>query len=259
MDNNTLSEKLSTMSFHRLVTLHNTPVWQLLLDMLRPTDIISLVRATMFCLRPTEQQINIYMQWWRQTFYNIKFVKKNAIYCFGKDLHLLKTAIQRWDSIEANKIKLLALVKETDEGHELRNTLLESLDTPYMWNTNLSNLLVQYPPVQTCIILLSSGLPLLSNGIWLQIDAGWSADLCLEEVRRRQVRPGNSTLRTYFTDLRRPNVVDRVDGDNVGLYYRFIAMNTLVEGTVNIRRIGHRALKVSIEVNETTWTPPEQG
>jgi hypothetical protein len=75
--------------------------------MLRPTDIISLARATMFCLRPIEQQINIYMQWWRQAFYNIKFVKKHAVLVFGKDIDLLKTAIQRWDYIEANKIKLL--------------------------------------------------------------------------------------------------------------------------------------------------------
>jgi hypothetical protein len=223
--------------------------------MLRPTDIIPLARATMFSLRPTQQQINTYMRWWRQTFYNIKFVKKNAIYCLGSDLFLLKTAIQRWNYIEANKIKLLVIVKETaplDEVHILQNSLLESLDTPYMWGTNQVNLRTQDRPVQTCIIFFS-------NSIWLQIDAGWSADLCLEEVRLRQrhVRPGNSTLRTYFTDLRRPNVVDRVDGDNFGLIYTFVAMNTLVRGRVTLRRMGYHALKVSIELSdETTWTPP---
>jgi hypothetical protein len=144
--------------------------------MLRPTDIISLARATMFCLRPIKQQINIYMQWWRQVFYNIKFVKKHAVLVFGKDIDLLQTAIQRWDYIEANKIKLLVPVKETTPLNEvliLRNALVESIGTSYMWHTSNHNLLSQDPPVQTCIIF--------GIDIDAKLDVVWSKDVCWEE------------------------------------------------------------------------------
>jgi hypothetical protein len=256
MDKHTLSEKLAAMSGHRLITIKYTPVWEQLLAMLRPTDIVSLTRATLFCLRPTEQQINKYMLWWRQTFYSLKFVDKNAIYCLGKGLHLLKTAIQRWECIEASKIKLLVLVKNTaplNEASVLQNTLFESLDTPYMWHTNPSNLSEQDQPVQTCIIFSA-------NTISLHIDSNWSTELCLGEVRlrQRQVRPGSSTLHTYFTDLRRPSFVNRVDNNNFGFRYMFVAMNTLVKGGVEITRIGSRALKVFVQVTEKTWSPPER-
>lgn len=80
----------------------------------------------------------IYMQWWRQTFDNIKFVESNSIYCFGKDIILLKSAIKGWDYIEANKVellKLLVLVKESaslNEAYILRNALLNSISTLYI-------------------------------------------------------------------------------------------------------------------------------
>jgi hypothetical protein len=95
------------------------------------------------------------MQWWRQTFCNIKFVKRNIIYCFGKDLILLKSAIQRWDYIEGDKIKLLVVVKKTaplGQAHILRNALRESISTSYMWDINENFLVAQDQPVQTCII-----------------------------------------------------------------------------------------------------------
>ena len=135
---NTLSEKFYAIRSNRLVALQGTPICQPLLNMLRPTDIISLARATMFCLRPIGRQMYIYMQWWRQTFDNIKFVESNSIYCFGKDIILLKSAIKRWDYIEANKVellKLLVLVKESaslNEAYILRNALLNSISTLYI-------------------------------------------------------------------------------------------------------------------------------
>ena len=92
---NTLSEKFYTIYSNQLVILQDTPIFQPLFDILRPTDIISLARATMFCLQPRGRQMYIYIYWWRQTFDNIKFVESNSIYCFGKDIILLKSAIKR--------------------------------------------------------------------------------------------------------------------------------------------------------------------
>lgn len=239
---NTRSEKFSTIRSNQLVTLYTTPVWLPLLNMLRPTDIISLARATVFCLRPTEQQVNIYMQWWRQTFYNIKFVERNSIYCFGKDLTLLKSATHRWDYIEANKIKLLLLVKETtslNEVHILRNALLESIGTTYMWHTNQNNLLSQNQLVQTCIIFFRGDID-------VELDGVWSKDVCSEERRRLS---GRCPFWTWFVDLRQPNLVNSMAGDNMIIHLVINGDNSVV-GTVEFERTGY-PLTVHIRVLET--------
>jgi len=155
MNNDALREKFAAIYTNQLVTLRTTPVWEPLLSLLTPINILSLARATAFSLPPTRRQMCIYMPWWRQIFYNLKFIQKNVVYAFSKDIKLLKAATQRWDYIEADKVKLLVVVQETsiiNERQVLRSALMESVSTSYMWHTNQHTLLSQEQLVQTCII-----------------------------------------------------------------------------------------------------------
>ena len=210
MDRGTLSAKLSALSNHRLVTIKHTPLWEMLLRMLRPTDILSLAKATMLCLRPTRRQMNKYMSWWRQTFYNIAFVRNNAIYVVGKDLDVLRTAIMKWNYVEADKVKLLIGVWEPrtmpqNEKQMLRNALFESISTSYVWgSSNQKELHSQGPPVQTCIIFFDYRVD-------VRMDEAWSESLCLDVLRppteRLRVDRSGASPRTWIVDLGKPNNV----------------------------------------------------
>ena len=92
-----------------------TPIWKLLIDMLRPMDFVSLAIVTKFRVQPTNEQMRFYMKWQRQTFYDIKWVEKNGreIVVIGKDLVWLNCTIKRQDYFDTTKIKLLVIVKET--------------------------------------------------------------------------------------------------------------------------------------------------
>lgn len=114
-----ISTIFSVIRTNRLVALQNTPR-KTLLSMLRPIDIVSLTRATIFCLRPTEPQVATYIQCWRQMLYNINFVKMNLVSVLSKDLDQLRTSVNRWDYIEADRLKVVVQVKKpsvTNERH----------------------------------------------------------------------------------------------------------------------------------------------
>jgi hypothetical protein len=181
------------------------------------------------------------MQWWRETFYNITFVERNAIYCFGKDIKLLKSAIMKWDYIEANKITLLVLVKEKaplNEVHILQNTLVNSISTSYMWHTNQNNLLAQHKLTQTCILFFRGGID-------VKLDIVWSKDVCREERRRLS---GNLPFWTWYVDLRLPNEVHSVLGDSLHVHF-LRNRDIFVVGMVDFDSTGY-PLTVGISVSD---------
>jgi hypothetical protein len=65
------------------------PVWKVLLTM--PLDIISLARATTFCIRPTVKELQICMLPWRQAFYHTRWTEpvRREVMLIGKDLDRL--------------------------------------------------------------------------------------------------------------------------------------------------------------------------
>jgi hypothetical protein len=143
MENNTLPERLSKVSNHQLVRILSVyPVWESFIGMLKPIDIVSFMRATMFRIRLTEQEIKIYIKWWRETFYNMKWVTQNEgkITVISKDLARLNYALERWYYFNTIEMKLLVVVKETLPVGEVRDAgrraMIKAIDTSYMWGVN---------------------------------------------------------------------------------------------------------------------------
>ena len=110
--------------------------------MLRPMEILVLVRATFFCVRLTELELQVFMKWWRQAFYTVGFAEHNpsTVIVFGKDIFRLKSALERWDYFDITQIKLLLIVDE-NPGHEdwavaweRRREVLRSVSTNFVWD-----------------------------------------------------------------------------------------------------------------------------
>ena len=123
------------------------PVWKSLLTLLRPMDILALVRATFFCVSLTGQELQVYMKWWRQVFYTIAFVEHNPskIIVFGKDIFRLKSTLKRWEYFDVTKMRLLIIVDESvDEEWTVvwkrRREVFQSVSTPFVWDIDLSRI-----------------------------------------------------------------------------------------------------------------------
>jgi hypothetical protein len=118
-----LSAKVVVLDKNRLVSTMRqiSPLWDLLFRTLKPTDIVSLAIATNFRIQPTKRQKQIYMKWWRQIFYNMKWVEQNErrVTIIGKDLAKFKDAMQKWYYFNTKELKLLAVVGRTPTA-ELR-------------------------------------------------------------------------------------------------------------------------------------------
>jgi hypothetical protein len=138
MERATLLAKLAALERYQLVyTLSLPPIWNLLINMLRPMDIVSLAIATQGIVQPRKEQVPFYMKWWRQIFYNIKwFDNTRRIVIIGQDLVRLDYAIKTFRYFDTTKMKLLVMVREIllrDQTDEARWAFVASLDTPYMW------------------------------------------------------------------------------------------------------------------------------
>lgn len=61
MERNKISERLTAIHSNQLVGMlaYNLPVWKSILAMLTPMDILALVRASSFCIRPVEEETQI--------------------------------------------------------------------------------------------------------------------------------------------------------------------------------------------------------
>ena len=118
-----LSARLTALDSNRLVSVmrYTSPIWLSLLNILRPMDIISLAIATTFRIQPTKRQKQIYMKWWRQIFYNMKWVEQNErrVTIIGKDLAKFKDAMQKWHYFNIKELKLLVVIGRTPTA-ELR-------------------------------------------------------------------------------------------------------------------------------------------
>lgn len=141
------------------------PVWDSLLSMLRLMDIISLINATKHRLHFTQDQIQHYIKWQRQIFYDIKWVNRfvnitaRQIVIISKDLNRLNRAIESWDYFNTKEMKLLVVIKENlpdSERDEAMAALLTSIDSPYMYGINKDQVQLQVTLVQTCIIYRQS-------------------------------------------------------------------------------------------------------
>jgi hypothetical protein len=191
MENATLSARLSVVLRNKPVhTMMLSPIWNLLIVMLRPMDIVSLARATIFRVRPAKEEVD-YMKWWRQTFYDMKWVEKNRreIVVISKDLVRLNDAIKTWEYFDTTEMKLLVMVKETlpdGERKEARRALITSIDTPLMWNINTYQVSFsrhQGQVIQTCVIFYNEHI--YRHTIYADLSFSWGRSL-LEEIPRRE-------------------------------------------------------------------------
>ena len=133
------------------------------------------------------------------------------------------------------------LVKESaslNEAHILRDALLKSISTPYMWDINQNNLHIQDQLVQTCIIFFSGDID-------VELDVAWSKDVFSEEHRRLS---GRLLFTTRFVDLRQPDSVDLMLGDNKVIHH-LTNRDISVVGTVEIESTGY-PLTAYIHVHE---------
>jgi hypothetical protein len=190
MENATLSARLSVVGCNKWVhTMSQAPIWNLLIDMLRPMDIVSLAIATKFHVRPTNEQMRFYMKWWRQVFYDMEWVEKNGreIVVISKDLVRLNCAIKRWDYFDITKMRLLVMVKETlpvGERDIARRALIASVDTPYMWSINTYQVRAnRHRDIQTCVIFCNEER--YHHNMYADLSFSWGRSL-LEEIPARE-------------------------------------------------------------------------
>jgi hypothetical protein len=150
MGGEAISLRLAVISSHQLVQILTCrlPVRNSLLSMLRPMEILGLIRATFFCIQLTEQDSQVFMRWWRQAFYTVEFAERgpSTVIVFGKDIFRLKSALERWDYFDVTQIKLLVIVDE-NPGHEdwtvvwkRRREVLRSVSTNFVWDLDISRL-----------------------------------------------------------------------------------------------------------------------
>jgi hypothetical protein len=199
MENDTLSARLSVLACYQPVyTMRIHLVWNVLIAFLRPMDIVSLAIATMFLVRPRDDQRTFYMKWWRQIFYNMKWVGniRREIVIIGKGLAELNSAIQRWDYFDTTKMKLLVIEKETirlPRRDEARRALLASIETHYMWGVNRYQVRISRycgRDIQICVIFFNNDLVpnpdvYTRTAMYADLSFSWGRSL-LEEIPARQ-------------------------------------------------------------------------
>jgi len=192
MENDTLSARDFAVQRNRWVHyMRQPPIWNFLITMLRPMDIVSLAIATRFCVRPRDEQMPDNMKWWRQIFYDMTWVEKNRreIIVVSKDLARFDCAIKECTYFDTANMKLLVMVKETlpvDRRDEARRALLTSIRTPYMWGINTYQVRVNRyrgRDIQTCVIFYN-GVGVAPN-IYADLSFSWGRSL-LEEIPARE-------------------------------------------------------------------------
>ena len=125
---------IKAVNDHQLVDIlrYRVPIWKSLLSMLRPLDIVSLTRATHYCIRPTKEELMVYMPWWRQIFHNIGWVEQvETAIVVGKDLIRLQGSIRHFTYLDTTQIKLLILVKVASRDHGTENAVRQSISASF--------------------------------------------------------------------------------------------------------------------------------
>jgi hypothetical protein len=209
-----LQEKLRVLHSNTLVNsmMRVNPVWESLLGMLRPMDIVSLARATQFRLKPTQAHC---MAWWRQVFYNMNWIDKFPnisipahlddygfdtcpIMVIGKDLNRLNCAITKWHYFDAKDIRLLVVVYgQVQVGwDDAVRALVASIETSYVWGRNKLQVQVRADLVQTCVLL---------NGYsFFDLCRSWEKSLLELHLNNG---PRSPSFTVWHSKLRMPNFV----------------------------------------------------
>jgi hypothetical protein len=123
--------------------------------MLKPMEILALIRATFFCVRLTNSELKVFMTWWRQAFNTVKFA--NTVLVLGKDIFRLKYALKKWIYFDVTQIKLLVIVDENpgDEDWkvvwERRRDVLQSVSIKFVWDLDLNRLSGE-PRIETNVV-----------------------------------------------------------------------------------------------------------
>ncbi|KAH8787535.1 hypothetical protein F5882DRAFT_402903 [Hyaloscypha sp. PMI_1271] len=138
--------------------------------MLRPMDIISLIKSTGLCTTPLERRT--YLIWWRQMFFDMKWVsvlkeQHCTVTIMGNDQRRLDEALRTGDCrLDANKLKLIVVIgelqepKRTSRSYEHSRSIINSFDTRVTWHQVPANPSSGCPfkirqradDVQTCVI-----------------------------------------------------------------------------------------------------------
>lgn len=129
---------------HGLVHLLNSiyPIRRRLLLMLRPMDIVALVKAT--GIQMTDDECHKHMVLWKQFFFNMTWVEELAkIHCtvtiIGQNVGRLHTAITTWDhTLDATNLKFAVAIgeKESTETRPYARSqeLLAAFDATTSWS-----------------------------------------------------------------------------------------------------------------------------
>jgi hypothetical protein len=182
MEHNSFSARFRDLNNNPWVSFFSlyTPAWKTLIHMLRPMDIVALAEATQFRLRPSNDEIQTCMKWWRQIFYDMRWVEQNGsnVTVIGKDLVRLNYALERWNYFNTDEMKLLLVVKSLPAGiarDEGREALILSTDATYVWNYDTHEIPHFDFDTQICVLFLS-------QNIYVDLAFTWSRDL-LEQIR----------------------------------------------------------------------------
>ncbi|KAH6666360.1 hypothetical protein B0J14DRAFT_659983 [Halenospora varia] len=225
-----MEEELSVLDTHLLMSLvnSNTPVFDTLMSMLRPMDIVSLALATSFRVRPPRGQIQFYMKWWKQVFYDMRWVEHNGskITIIGRDLARLKNSLKTW-TYDSQATFLLVVVQETllTEGtrDDRRQGLVQSIDTdiPYAWTSTEHQVRAFEEPIQMCVFFLENNLFIDLDWTWLyklleQIEppAKWHSPWYLPDIINplpaglfRSVVGFDMCMKTWYVNLNLPGFI----------------------------------------------------
>ena len=207
MESKTTPIRLAAICSNPLVDIimYKLPVQRSLLTILRPMEILALVRATFFCFRLTERELVVYMEWWRQAFYTIGFVERNpsTILVFSKDVLRLKSTLKRWDYFDITQIKLLVIVDESlvhepwTVTWERRREVLRSVSTPFVWDVDLS---ILSGLVNTSVVFFRKRVSFELDDLWLKNLLSTNSISCKDT---------SPFLKADYVDLRHPDSVSQ--------------------------------------------------
>lgn len=109
-------ERFCTLNEHLLMSLLHfdvhAPILRTVLEILRPMEIVALSRATFFRIKPSAQQAEIYMKWWREIFWNVDWIRETGdnVTFIGKHITRVHEGLRKWQYIQTGKMKVLVIV-----------------------------------------------------------------------------------------------------------------------------------------------------
>jgi hypothetical protein len=111
-----------------------------LMSMLRPMDLISLIRASGMPITKAER--TKYLALWRQIFFDMQWVavlkeRNCTITVIGNDMRRLHTALARGDSaLDTSTLKIVVVIGETQESRSYQHSryIIQSFDGTVAWH-----------------------------------------------------------------------------------------------------------------------------